>query len=141
MLLGTLALTRGNILTNAVGGQYVAMVIIALAYLNNRHTSRERYPVTLLFSALLAPLIKLLSYLYTNASVILSLYLFIGIPNMLSYENWHIKKLSMYRQLKQYGQWPSGFNNQHYLLSSNYKPQIILYITRRLIYKHLSPRC
>ena len=74
-----MALTRGNILSNAVGRQYVAMVIIALAYLNNRPTSRERYPVTLLFSALLAPLIKLLSYLYTNASVILLFYLFISI--------------------------------------------------------------
>ena len=75
------------------------MVIIALAYLNNRPTSRERY---LLVSALLVFLIKLLSYLYTSASVILSFYLFIGIHNILPYENWHIKKLPMYRQLKLY---------------------------------------
>ena len=83
MLLGPLALTRGNILSNAAGGQYVAMVIIALAYLNNRPTSRECYPVILLVSVLLAPLIKLLSYFYTTASVILSFYLFIGVHNML----------------------------------------------------------
>ena len=37
------------------------------------------------------PLIKLLSYFYTNASVVPSIYIFIVTVNMLPYENWHIK--------------------------------------------------
>ena len=43
----------------------------------------------------------------------------------------------MYRQLKVQVQWPSCFNSQHQLLSSNYKPQIILHVTTHVRFRLL----
>ena len=98
MPLGTLAFAPSVIKNN---GQYVAMVIITLAYLIMHHENiilsgdSARFVLARSFNTILLdyPLIKWLSYLYTTASVTPSLYLFLGIHNMLPYENWHIKTL------------------------------------------------